>query len=406
MKLLQINAVYGTGSTGQMVRDISLKLVEQGSEAYVFWATACKIFGEKDDKIKIERVGNTLDHKMHALLYRLFGGQAMFSKRATVRACKRILQISPDVVHLHNLHSNYIHFPTLLEFLARQNITTLITLHDCWFMSGQCNHYINYNCDKWLSECEDCPAVSRRLKKGVRERFQKKKDLLSNIKHLFVNGVSEWTTVAAKKSILRSATNIECIYNWIDTDVFKPYEDLESVREKYGISKDKKIIIGVSQSWDMNSNKGTTDFITIADRLSDIAEIILVGKDNGVCKRENVKCIGFTSSAEELARLYSLADVLINASRAETFGLVTVEAMACGTPVVAYDNTGSSEIVADGCGVLVNDGDFEALLCGVKEVLSKNKNEYSRACRDHVNNNFEKNKQIEKYIKLYQKICI
>ena len=69
---------------------------------------------------------------------------------------KKILEISPDVVHLHNLHSNYIHLPTLFGFLAEHNIPTLITLHDCWFLSGYCSHYRYQNdCPNWKSQCEN-----------------------------------------------------------------------------------------------------------------------------------------------------------------------------------------------------------------------------------------------------------
>ena len=87
MKVLQINAVYGVGSTGKMVKDISEKLVDQGHDSYVMWATGCK---KGDDSANIIRIGTTLDHKFHALLYRLVGGQGMHSKGATKRACKKI----------------------------------------------------------------------------------------------------------------------------------------------------------------------------------------------------------------------------------------------------------------------------------------------------------------------------
>ena len=404
MKIVQINAVYGMGSTGKIVRDISNQLIEQGHKSYVMWATGCRIQAD-GGKVELIRVGNWIDHKLHALFYRLTGGQAMFSKLATKRACKKILDILPDVVHLHNLHSNYIHLQTLFDCLAKNDIPTLITTHDCWFFCGYCTYYKNHNeCQRWLAGCEACPAVSKRLTKSVEKNLDLRRNLYSNMKHLAVNGVSQWTTEAVKKSILKTASHIECIYNWIDTDVYKPKENALDIRQRYGVSEGRKLILGVSQVW--CKEKGLDSFIMLAEELVGTADIILVGEGRDVPERKNLRCIGFTSNVDELVELYSAADVLVNPSNAETFGLVTVEAMACGTPVVAYDNSGSSELVAKECGILVEDGDKEALLIAVKSMLDKDKKIFSTVCREHVCKHFEKEHQIQEYIDFYQKISL
>ncbi len=401
MKIIQINATYGIGSTGKIVRDISEMLIEDGHESYVMWATAHQ---KEEPKINLIRIGSTFDHKLHALLYRIFGGQGGYSKRATRRACEKIEAINPDVVHLHNLHSNYINLPSLLHFLAERDIPTLITLHDCWFFSGQCCHYLNHTCLGWQKECSDCPAVGKRLRKKVKKTLAERRALYESFDKLAVNGVSKWTAEVAGASVLKSASAIDYIYNWIDTDVYKPCGNPSEIRKKYGIPEDKKIILGVSQLW--SEKKGLSTFVSLAEKLSDLAMILLVGECNdGALAEKGIKCVGFTSSREELAELYSAADVLVNASTAETFGLVTVEAMACGTPVVAYDNTGSSEIVEDGCGILVPDGDVEAMLFAVSELLDNGKDAYSSACRDYVVANFEKSTQVKKYLTFYEKIA-
>ena len=400
MKILQINAVYGVGSTGNMARDISDTLIAQGHESYVMWATGCRNNNAKAPNLI--RIGTTVDHKAHALLRRIDGGQGLHSRQATKRACKKILEISPDVVHLHNLHSNYIHLPTLLKFLGENDIPTLITLHDCWFLGAYCMHYMNHNCDKWKTGCNGCPAVSGYMRKSIAKRFSQRKALYGNMKHLAVNGVSKWTTDAAKQSMLKSAENIELIYNWIDTDVFKPKENIKEIKQKYGVPDDRKIILGVSQSW--HAEKGLDYFVRLADDLRESADIILVGQDNGVPERDNLKCVGFTANLGELVDLYSAADVLVNASSAESFGLVTVEAMACGTPVVAFDNSGSSELVNTECGILAKNADYRSLLDGVTTVFENGKNAYFKSCRNYVCENFEKSKQLQKYIDFYKRI--
>ena len=399
LKILQINAVYGMGSTGKIVRDISDKLLEQGHESYVMWAISCR---KDNSKVNLLRIGNTLDHKLHALLRRLDGGQGLHSKFATKQACKKILEIAPDVVHLHNLHSNYIHIPTLLDFLGKNDIPTLITMHDCWFVGGHCMHYLNHNCQKWISDCTDCPAVGSYWRKKVEKAFAQRKALFGKMNRLAVNGVSEWTTEAARKSILKSAKHIRCIYNFVDTTVYCPQENTSAILEKCGISADRKVIFGVSQSW--SAEKGVDAFAMLADELADQADVVLVGADNGVPARKNLHCIGFTSSVEELVALYSAADVLVNASKAETFGLVTVEAMACGTPVVAYDNSGSSELITPETGILTEDGNKVALLNAVKKLLQQSKTVYADACRQHVCKNFEKDRQLQEYVDFYKEI--
>lgn len=398
MKIVQINAVYGVGSTGRIAQDIAAQLQKQGHESYVFWATGCR----QDKNARLIRVGNTLDHKLHALLRRLDGKQGWHSKAATKKLCRDLLKIKPDVVHLHNLHSNYIHLPYLLQFLGQQKIPTLITLHDNWMHTGGfCTYYSLHSCNQWKKGCTDCPAVKKALRKAGAEMYRIKEELYSRIPNLAVNGVSQWTTQAASRGMLKTAKIKETIYNWIDTELFKPQNNTAEVREKYGIPKNHKLILGVAQGW--SERKGLREFLQLADELQN-ATVILVGEDCGIPKRENLKCIGFTNNRQELIDLYGAADVFVNPSRAETFGLVTAEAMSCGTPVVAYDNTGSRELVAPQCGALAADGDADSLVSLTQRVLESRKETYCAACRQWVLENFEKQTQLQKYLELYKKL--
>lgn len=394
MKIVQINAVYGTLSTGKITRDIHRALLNKNHESYVFWGTACKT--EPEDK-NIFRIGNTLDHKIHALLYRLDKRQGWHSRFATYNLCKKLKKISPDVVHLHNLHSNYISLPILLRFLANHQIPTLLTIHDCWFFTGICYHYKALNCFKWQNNCTDCKACSNnRLPERL---LNNKKELFGSINKLALNGVSKWTTDAASKSILSCAVIKRHIYNWIDTETFSPLNCRKDVIKKYNLPCEKKIILGVSQGWSIN--KGLNEFIEIANQLKDEAVVVLVGENSEIPKESGIKAIGFTNSAKELAELYSAADIFVNPSKAETFGLVTVEAMACGTPVVAYANTGSLELILEECGKLAKDENSDALVKAVNEILCIGKEKYRRNCRDNAIKRFSKEKQIGEYMKLY-----
>lgn len=401
MKVLQINAVYGVGSTGHIVQDIHEALLKEKHQSYIFWGISNT--EDKSNKNFI-RIGNVLDHKLHALLRRILDNQGWNSRIATWIACKRIEAIKPDVVHLHNLHSNYINLTILLKFLSKENTAVLVTLHDCWFYTGYCNHYHNYkNCKQWQSGCQECPAVKQKARKRIAKVYLEKEKLFSNIKRLAVNGVSKWTLQDVDDSILHSARIKTYIYNWIDTSIFYPRNSRKKVHEKYDIPLNQKIILGVSQGW--SEGKGLREFVELGKRCQGKATVILVGHcDLQPNDKDNLKPLGFIRDRNELADLYSAADVYVNPSRMETFGLVTAEAMACGTPVVAYNNTGSKEIVTQQCGMLVEDGNVEQLCNGVTKILNEDKEKYYEACLDNVALRFSKEGNIKKYVDLYMRL--
>ena len=401
MKVLQINATYGFGSTGKMVKDIDKALSRFGHESYVFCSQ--KPLEESGNNVQI--IGNLFDHNLHGIMWRLFHNQGWNSRLATLSLCKKIDTLKPDVIHFHNLHSNYIHIGILLKHLGRKKYPLVITLHDCWFFTGNCYHFIPYgNCDQWKDECISCTAYKSKMAKiHVKNQFFKKRTLLNNIHQLAIVGVSDWiSSCADDSSILRNADITRRIYNWIDCETFKLYENSESIKKKYGVDSNKKLILGVSQGW--AENKGLREMYQIANKLGDAVQIILVGNSCGNSDTENVRFIGYTSSAEELAMLYSAADVFVNPSKMETFGKVTAEAMACGTPIVAYSNTGTSELVSKDVGIIVEDGNIPQLIQAVCSVLESEKKKYSENCRQRACNMFNMEAQTRKYIDLYEEI--
>ena len=401
MKIIQINAVYGVGSTGHIVQDIHEMLYAKGHESYIFWATAC---ANADNPAYFYRIGSQLDHKIHAALRRAGKDQGWHSKLATKAACEKIKLLKPDVVHLHNLHSNYIHLPTLIQCLGEEKINVLLTLHDCWYYTGYCTHYKKYgNCKRWCYGCSYCPAVSRMYQRRVEKIFKRKKDLFSRIEYLYCNGVSQWTTEDVRNSPLLNPREYTHIYNWINTDIFKPYTNRAEVCNRYDIPASKKIVLGVAQRW--SGEKGVQEFRKLSNCLSKDAVVLLVGNRNGLQSDDNIKFVGYTKNQRELAELYAAADIFVNPSSFETFGLVTAEAMACGTPVAAYSNTGTAELVTEACGVLVENQNAEKLTQAVRHLLSCPKEDYSVECVENVARNFEKYVQIDKYLSLYQKMA-
>ncbi len=403
MNIVHINATCGQGSTGRIAADIHHAAREAGHHSCIFWATSCAAPYRQEPGVI--RIGSTWDHKIHAIMRRLCLNQGFNSRLATLALCKKLRGLAPDIVHLHNLHNNYIHLPILFRFLAKNKIATVVTLHDCWFLTGHCMHFVGHaNCSQWRSgDCRNCPAVRPFWRRRVGELFRKKKELLSALPSLGIIGVSDWVTECARESICGQARIIRRIYNWVDRSVFHPCGDAAAVKAEYGIAPEKKMIFGASQGW--SDEKGMAEFRYMAERLSGKAVIVLAGHPSGYTSTENIKFIGYTRSAHELAKLYSAADVFANPSRMETFGLVTAEALSCGVPVVAYRNTGMAELVSNQVGVSVPDGDKQAFCAAIESVLEAGKDVYRGECLRFAGANFDKDNLLREHLQLYGELC-
>ncbi len=401
MKVLQVNAVYNIASTGRTTRELHDALLEMNIDSYVAYSISNII---PDDKMYL--IGNKFDRKTHAFMSRVTGKQAYFSRKETQKLLKFMDKIKPDIVHLRNMHSNYINVPMILEYLAKNDISTVITLHDFWFMTGKCVHFSKVNCMKWKTLCNNCPN----LKSGnqswffdrTKEVYTDKLNSLKKIKSLAVVGVSDWATEAAKESpFFSDAKAIERIYNWIDTDSFCQ-KDVTYLKEKLNIKEDF-VVLGVASIWD--ERKDLKSFIKLAEKLPENSKVIIVGAINKDIKLpSNMIAVGTTHSVEEMSSYYNLADVFVTFSTEETFGKVSVEALSCGTPVVCYDATANKEVVGEGCGYVVEKGDFDAVLTCVNKIREKGKASYSSNCINFVHSQFDKKERIDEYISLYKKL--
>ena len=401
MKIMQINEVCDIGSTGRTTIELADILKEHGHEYFIVHSKAY----EHDTHENLYQIGKSPGKKVHAFLSRLFGLQAYFSRFSTFKLLRYIDTVSPDVITLRNLHGNYINFKMLIKHIAKMNIPVVVVLHDCWPYTGKCCHYTTENCFKWQSGCYNCP----RLKKDncswffdrTKKMYNDKKRLFGEISgNLAVVGVSDWVTNEARKSFLKDAKIIRRIYNWVHMDIFKPTES--NLRTNLKL-EGKFVILGVASSW--SDEKGIFDFIKLAKKLSDEYKIILIGSlKPEINLPGNILNIKNTNDSQELAKYYSMADLFLNLSYQETFGKVTAEALACGTPVIVYDTTGCTELIAESCGYIAPISDIEAIYNKISEVKIIGKDYYSSFCTSHAKENFDYKKNAEKYIELYKEL--
>lgn len=398
MKVLQINAIYGRLSTGTIMQQIQECSYAHGIDSYVAFP---KGLGKADEWSY--EIGSKFDHKVHAALSRIAGKQSYYSYFATKGLLKYMDELQPDIVHLHNLHSNYIHLNMLLEYLAKRDIITIITMHDCWYFTGGCFHYANAGCNRWQHSCGNCPKQKQDtpalLYDASASILRDRAKYLNAIPRLTIVGCSEWVASECKKSVLKHK-DICYIHNGFDLSIFKPSPS--DWRELSGIGN-KFVILAPAGKWLSTVNKKTYDYF-VSNMTDDMVLVLFGCKTINPNAPSNVKQIGFIRKPQKMAEIYSAADVLVNCSREDTLSSLNLEAQACGTPVVTYDATGSRETVDGRCGFAVETGNYNALFDKTNKIKRIGKEYLKENCIKWIVNNFEMNNSFMKYVDLYKKV--
>lgn len=398
MKVVQINTVIGKGSTGRICVDIAKTLEPYGVETVIAYGYGNVVYNNS------YRIGSYIENKLHNLFSRIFGLQGLGSYLATKRFVRFLDGYQPDVIHLNNLHGNYINYPVLLNYISKKQIPVVWTMHDCWAYTGKCAHYVNVQCEKWKTGCKICPNVhayppSIFLDKSTKGYYLKKK-LYSQLENVVIVGISNWIKHEAEQSIL-SHFKITRIYNWIDCDIFKPQGKDKSLMEKYGIDPQKFHVLGVCGRY--SRLKGSESWKYLSQHLPEDCQVILVGNMEQGNEISNVVHIPYVDSPSNLSKIYSMADVFCNLSVAESFGKTTAEALACGTPIIVYNTTSCPELVGEGCGYVCSLNTPQDVIEKVLDIKKIRKHFYSDKCVRFARENFSKD-NILQFLEIYHEL--
>ncbi|MBQ6540173.1 MAG: glycosyltransferase [Oscillospiraceae bacterium] len=325
-------------------------LTDAGNENYILYC-----IGQSDFPQGI-RYANEREIRIQALRARISGRYGFVSRGITRRLIGELRRLEPDIVHLHNIHSHNCNLAMLFEYLRESGARVIWTMHDCWGFTGYCTHYVMSGCGKWESGCHDCPQrrkfswFSDRSRELYDAKCRKTKPL-----DLTLVAPSRWMADQIGRSFL-SGHGCCVIPNGIDLNVFRPVNG--SFRERHRL-EDKYLILGAAFDWGLR--KGLDVFKELSERLDDRFRIVLVGTTNEIDKQlpDSIISIHRTADRLELAELYSAADVFLNPTREEVFGMVNIEANACGTPVLTFNTGGCPECIEErsGCVIAVNDID-------------------------------------------------
>ena len=368
MKYLFLKSVAGFGSTGRIAAEKCRELMAAGHECVL-------AFGREKancDDIRTVQIGSSLDYKLHGLRCRLLDDHGFGSKAATRRFLEWVRQYDPDVIWLHNLHGYYVHIGLLFDYLRTCGKKVIWTLHDCWAFTGHCAYFDFAGCDKWKTGCHNCPQKkaypASMGRDGSRGNYEKKRQLFTGIPNLKLIVPSYWLENRVKQSFLKEYP-VEVVYNTIDRSVFKPTPG--NFREKYGL-EGKMILLGVASVWD--DRKGLKDFLALSKLLDDRYKIVLIGlTENQITGLpDNILGLPRTNNLQELVQAYTAADVFLNPSVEETFGMTAMEARCCGTEAIVYQDTACEEIVNQFGGIAVPKG-AQHLYRAVKKLTEEEK---------------------------------
>ncbi len=354
-------------------------------------------------KIKHNKIGGPVDKAIHMWFSIATGYIGCYSRLVTKLFLKEIDKYHPDILHLHNLHGWYINLPMLFNYIKKNNIRVIWTLHDCWSFTGRCPHFQICKCDRWKIGCGYCPYPKHDYPASYVDRTKRmwtlKKKWFTGVQNMTIVTPSQWLADLVKESFLKEYP-VKVINNGIDLTIFKPTES--DFRDKHHISQDKKVLLGVAFGWGVR--KGLDVFIELSKRLPDNYQIVLVGTDDEVDKQmpDNIISIHRTQDQKELAEIYTAADLFVNPTREENYPTVNMESIACGTPVLTFRTGGSPEILDDTCGSVVDCDDVDAMEKEIIRICEQTP--YSHGACLKKAKEFDMNDRFKEYIDLYEEV--
>lgn len=337
----------------------------------------------------------------------------------------------PDVVHCHNLHNGYFDLQ-VLPWLSRQ-VPTVLTLHDAWLLSGHCAH--SFECERWRTGCGECPDLT--IYPAIRRdatayNWQRKREIYKKSR-LYIATPSKWLMQKVEQSMLVPAIKeARVIPNGVDLTVFRP-ADRQKVRVELGLSPDTKVLLFTANGIRKNMWKDYQVMRGAIAKLSGLGPwkkilFIALGEDapDERFGEAQIRFIPYQREPEVVARYYQAADVYVHAAKADTFPNTILEALACGTPVVATAVGGIPEQVKgvkiangdlrnadlnefdyqEATGLLVSPGDVEAMADGIERLLTDDSllRRLSENAAKDAARRFDLKHQVKAYLGWYDEI--
>lgn len=399
MVIIQINATAMIGSTGKIMCELDDVIRQTGNVGY----TACAYTTDYllPNQYCTNKGNYQFPLKKNILFSRITGCTGYRYKHSTKQLVEWIASKRPDVIHLHNIHGDWLHLKTLFDYLSKNNIPVVWTLHDCWPFTGRCSHFELCSCQKWKTKCFRCK--NRRVYPITymfdfsKMMYRHKRKMFTSIEKMIIVTPSQWLKNYVEESYLKKYP-VRVIHNGIDTT---RYCETKDESDKGFNQESKKILLGVASSW--SETKGFTDLLEINKRIDhNQYRIVMIGLSERQMKMmpETILGIKRTNSQEELIKWYSRAYAFLNLTYQDNFPTTNLEALACGTPVITYKTGGSPESIDPQTGFVVEKGDVDGVLKKIMEIGTIDRSNCSSSARKL----FEKRDRYNEYIKIYEEV--
>ena len=394
MHVLQIGGTY-VGAQKLIEGETHRWLMKNGCESHVLFAV-----GESDDR-NVVCYETHFENICRRALCKIFGNNPRFARLQTYRIIRCIKKWKPDVVHLHVLHHGYMDYIFLLDYLAREKLPVVYTMHDMWAATGGCYYYSAQRCEKFQDGCRTCeadPATLDCRPKQAEKLFSIKKALFEKLDKLCFVAVSPWVEAEARRTML-ARYPICTVWNALASPL-----DADLSRQATG----KFRILGVAACWD--KRKGIDRFFELAQLLGDRFEIKLVGDAEETIKAKaprNILFLGRVNDPAQLFALYAQADLHVSMSFEETFGMTFVEAALAGTKSMGFNKTAIPYVIEKVYGYVLK-SDQVAEMADAIFALSKHRENCKLNSEQlvAVQDCFSSEKMARSYHAVYEKVMV
>jgi len=414
MKILHFSSFENEGGAAKAAKQLHLSLIKKGIgstmivskkttmiESIVELAPKSRMYGRLTRSLRV-RIDSFL------LFFYIKKSNTPWTIGWLSNKSLQMTQISrPYVTHLHWIGSGYMS----LNDISKMHNRFVWTLHDAWAFTGGC-HVVGL-CKKFVDGCGRCPQLGSSFNLDLSRLGVMRKLKIYDGKNPIFIAPSYWMASQARSSILLKNKDIRVIPNGVDVTCFKP-RDKELMRTILNIPLNKKILLFGANNLLTDKNKGFIKVKKILEILKenkykDNIEVVIFGQSNDISLDLGFPTIylGRIDSPEEMAQIYSAADVLCVTSLQESFGLVALEGMSCGIPVVCFRTSGLVDIVDHGITGFLAKPYCEENFASYVEIILKDvelSNKMSAASRSRAKEYFDQSKVVEQYVEVYKEV--
>lgn len=385
-KILFINTTFKGGGAASVAQDLFKYFNQNGFDIYFAYGR-----GQESQNEKTFKFGNAFETFLHIFLVRFLGLEGYGNYFSTKKLINYIKEGKFDLIHLHNLHGYYLNFYQLIPFLNDSGIKVIWSLYDEWALNPLYAHSINNY---------SYPKTYNKLLFNF--WFKKKQDAFKSLKNLTIICSAKWLYDKVQKSYLKDLKSV-LIKNGVDLSLFQPTGDKSTLRKKYNLPINKKIILfGVCNLRD--ENKGIHYILEVANSLKE-RNYLFLGVGKGMTsENENIKIMPYISDRHALAEIFQASDLFCLTSLAETESLVSIEALASGLPVVAFDIPATRELINDKIGLLVPVGNVPMLSQALVSSFEGKSIAQFQESRNEVISRLSLDNSLASYKSLYEEI--